>query len=69
VPVNAVETVVNDSQPPVGATTTDPSNVPDCEPDRTSIVPPAPADDTRAVNDLAPTVDTDEYPTQSPWSM
>src|SRR3954463_4667493 len=56
------------SQSPVGGTGTVPSSVPVAEPDRTSIVPPAPADDTRAVKVRAPAVLTDAYPAQSPFS-
>src|SRR5690349_7188861 len=57
------------SQSPVDGTATDPSSVPVAEPDRTSIVPPAPADEIRAVKDRAPAVLTDAYPAQSPFSM
>ncbi|GGK89155.1 hypothetical protein GCM10007964_34820 [Sphaerisporangium melleum] len=64
-----VDTVVKVSQLPVFGTLTEPSSVPVAEPERTWIVPPAPPDDTRAENPVAPCVDTDAYPAQSPLSM
>ena len=46
-------TVVNVSQPPVTGTVAEPSTVPVGEPARTWRVPPAPAEETRAVNEVA----------------
>ena len=46
-------TSVNVSQPPVTGTVAEPSTVPVGEPARTCSVPPAPAEETRAVNDVA----------------
>ncbi len=51
--VSAVETSANVSQLPVLGTATLPSRVPVGDPTRTSIVPPAPAEATRAVNRVA----------------
>lgn len=45
---------VNMSQPPVGVTSTEPRSGPVAEPARTSMVPPAPAEETRAVKAVAP---------------
>lgn len=59
VAVRVVETVVKVSQPPVGATRTEPSGVPVAEPARTSMVPPAPAEETFAVKVRAPAVATE----------
>ena len=51
--VRSVDTSVKMSQPPVTGTVTVPSTAPVGEPDRTESVPPAPAEDTRAVNRVA----------------
>ena len=52
-PARFADTLANVSQPPVGATVAVPSSVPVGEPARTSIVPPEPAEETRAVNWVA----------------
>lgn len=58
-PVRAPVTSVKVSQPPVGATSTEPSSGPVAEPECTSMVPPAPADETFAVKEVAPAVSTE----------
>lgn len=58
--VRAVVTSVKVSQPPVGATSTEPRSGPVAEPERTSMVPPAPAEETRAVRAVAPAVSREE---------
>ncbi len=52
-PVSVPVTLVNVSQPPVTGHGAEPSTVPVGEPARTWSVPPAPAEETRAVNDVA----------------
>ena len=61
--------MANVSQLPVGATAALPSSVPVAEPARTSIVPPGPAEDTRAVNDVALPSAYGWKEIQSPLSM
>ena len=64
-----VVTVWNVSQLPVFGTATVPRRAPVAEPSRISIVPPAPADETTALNRVIPAVLTDANPAQSPFSM
>ena len=52
-PVIVPVTVVKVSQPPVTGTVAEPSTVPVGEPARTCSVPPAPAEETRALNEVA----------------